>query len=269
MLEKCSLGKTTAYAQHYSPELLFPVPRSLARDKIGFSTAVPFTGVDIWNGTELSWINLKGKPEIALVEFSFPHDSPNIVESKSFKLYLNSLNQTPFASIEEVQKTIKRDLNKVIEGDVTVNLIPYSGQIITLNDFQGVLLDKLDIETSIYSRDDSLLCVDDYPAEETVYSNLLKSNCMATGQPDWGSVLIRYKGPHIRHEALLKYIISFRSHVGFAEHCAEQMFFDLLTRCKPDKLTVYIRYTKRGGLDINPFRSNFEKPYANIRQPRQ
>lgn len=270
MLEESLLGKKTEYLQTYTPSLLYPVPRTLARDKLSLPGALPFKGIDYWNCFEISWLNLKGKPEIALAELHFPFDTPNIVESKSLKLYFNSFNQSKFNSFETVRKTIEKDLNAACQGSIQVNLIqPSFFQLQTLSDFSGILLDNLDVDITEYDVQTKFLKNDVGYAEETLFSHLLKSNCLATGQPDWGSVLVRYKGPRINHEGLLKYIISFRNHSGFAEHCVEQMFCDILNNCKPEGLTVYARYTRRGGLDINPFRSNYEQPMLNARQPRQ
>ena len=271
MLQEAPLGKSTVYKEDYSPELLFPVPRSMARDKIGLrGDQLPFNGVDIWNGFELSWLNLRGKPEVALGEFHFPCTSPNIVESKSFKLYLNSFNQTSFTSMESVRATIEKDLSFATNVPISVFLHPLSSpKISKLGGFSGICLDNLDIDVDTYDVTREFLKAGVLYTDEDLYSNLLKSNCLATGQPDWGSVLIRYSGPKIDHEGLLKYIISYRRHTGFAEYCVEQMFRDILTRCRPKKLSVYARYTKRGGLDINPFRSNFEEVPENTRQVRQ
>lgn len=269
-LNQSPLGQKTHYVDTYSPALLYPIPRKLARDKIRMDLSLPFTGADLWSGFELSWLNPKGKPEVALADFSFPCTSPNVVESKSFKLYLNSFNASSFHSLEEVEKIIKKDLSNAAGSVVEVNLYSLDTlQIRPIEDFSGICLDKLDITTDIYQVDINLLQTSSTYAEESLYSNLLKSNCLATGQPDWGSVFIKYKGPKIDHEGLLRYIISFRKHAGFGEHCVEHIFSDILNQCKPNKLTVYARYTRRGGLDINPFRSNFEQPYPNIRQFRQ
>jgi 7-cyano-7-deazaguanine reductase len=271
MLQEAPLGKNTVYIENYSPNLLFPIPRHQARDKIGIKAdRLPFQGVDIWNGFELSWLNLKGKPEVALGEFYFPCISPNIIESKSFKLYLNSFCQSPFNSMESVRDTLAKDLSLVAEETVQVFLYPLTSQKINkIGIFKGICLDTLDIEVDTYDVNPRFLKTGPTYADEEVYSNLLKSNCPATGQPDWGSVVIRYSGLKIDHSGLLKYVISYRKHTGFAEYCVEQTFHDILTYCLPEKLTVYARYTKRGGLDINPFRSNFEKIPENIRQIRQ
>lgn len=265
------LGKATVYVETYTPDLLFPIPRALARDKIGIELAsLPFEGVDFWNGFELSWLNPKGKPEIALVEFSFNCHAPKIVESKSLKLYLNSFTQSQYESLNAVEKIIEKDLSEATEGAVKVKLIPlHSEKNFKIDKFKGICLDQLDIETDCYQVNAEFLQTTPENIEESLYSDLLKSNCLATGQPDWGSLMIHYRGPKIDREGLLKYIISFRKHSGFAEHCIEQIFCEIQTRCKPTHLTVYARYTKRGGLDINPFRSNFENPPENLRHVRQ
>lgn len=270
MLNHSPLGQATVYIENYSPDLLFPIPRSLARDKIRLPSPLPFSGVDVWNAYEISWLNPKGKPEVALATFLFPCNSPNIVESKSFKLYLNSFNQTVFESIDAVRMTIEKDLKNALQSNMTINLWLASKYPSTpLTDFHGTCLDSLDIEINNYQPQRKYLKTSGEKINESVYSNLLKSNCLATGQPDWGSVLITYSGQKIEHAGLLKYIVSFRNHSGFAEHCVEQMFHDIMVECKPEHLTVYARYTRRGGLDINPFRSNFENGPTNCRQCRQ
>lgn len=264
------LGQSTVYVETYTPELLFPIPRTIARDKIGISGPLPFDGIDIWNGYELSWINSKGKPQIALAEFIFPCSSPSVVESKSFKLYLNSFNQSVFDSLEQVEAVIRDDLSKAAGAPIKVALfLPSSQKKKPLEQFSGFCLDSLDIETDVYQVDKNFLTTENEEVEESLYSDLLKSNCLATGQPDWGSVFVRYKGAKINREGLLKYFISFRRHSGFAEHCAEQIFYDITTQCHPRFLTVYCRYTRRGGLDINPYRSNFENMAPNSRHIRQ
>lgn len=270
MEKESPLGKNTVYIETYSPHLLFPIPRKLARDKISMGTNLPFDGIDIWSGYELSWLNPKGKPEIALAEFRFPCTAPHVVESKSFKLYLNSFNQSHFDSFDQVEKTIQKDLSEAAGAEVSVRLFsPSHLKNTALEDLDGTSIDHIDVETNTYEVTPEFLTTGEEQVEESLYTDLLKSNCLATGQPDWGSILIRYKGRKIDQEGLLKYFISFRRHSGFAEHCVEQIFQDILNHCTPERLTVYGRYTRRGGLDINPFRSNFEKPPGNIRQIRQ
>lgn len=266
MLKQSPLGQATVYVETYSPELLFPISRALARTKINMEE-LPFMGVDIWTGYELSWLNTKGKPEIAMAEFRFPCTSPNVIESKSFKLYLNSFNQSRFDSLEDVKRTMKKDLSEAAGEEISIKLaVPFH---LTTERFEGICLDALDVEIDNYEVNQSYLHTIPVSVEETLFTNLLKSNCLATGQPDWGSLLVRYAGPRIAHEGLLKYFISFRRHAGFAEHCVEQIYSDILKICKPSKLTVYARYTRRGGLDINPFRSNFEQAPVNAREFRQ
>lgn len=275
MVEDSPLGKKTASIETYTPGLLYPVARLLARNKLGIDLKnLPFHGFDLWNGFEFSWLNLKGKPQIALLLFEFPCDSPYIVESKSLKLYLNSFIQSRFDSKEQVEATLRSDIESVIEAKIGLKLLEVSDKKPAIGLIEGKCLDSLDIEVSSYSRDPSLLQVTGEKVKETLYSHLLKSNCMATGQPDWGTLVVNYEGPAIDPSSLLKYIISYRSHVGFAEHCVEQIYVDILEKCKPKKLTVYARYTRRGGLDINPVRSNFEKSSLkredlNIRLVRQ
>ncbi len=270
MPQNSLLGKNATYVDTYAPHLLYPISRRLGRDKIPLQDPVPFQGVDLWNGSELSWLNLKGKPEIALAEFRFPALTPYIVESKSFKLYLNSFCQTPFESLQDVEQRLAHDLSRAVEGNVQVKLVSIRDHSLQKEQsFPGLCLDDLDLDIDCYHPNPSFLSVENIEVEESLYSHLLKSNCLATGQPDWGSILIRYKGNKIDHAGLLKYIISFRNHAGFGEHCVEQMFIDILTQCAPACLTVYGRYTRRGGLDINPFRSNFETCVENWRQPRQ
>jgi 7-cyano-7-deazaguanine reductase len=270
MLKESPLGQSTVYVETYSPDQLYPIPRTLARDKLSFGSDLPFDGIDIWSGYEISWLNLKGKPEIAMANFIFPCTSPNVVESKSFKLYLNSFNQSRFSSYEEVKNIMQQDLSEAAGAQISVDLFPVSQlKALTLEEFNGICLDTLDIETDVYEVNTEFLTTTEETTTEILYTNLLKSNCLATGQPDWGSVYIHYTGSKIDHAGLLKYFISFRRHAGFAEHCVEQIYHDILTLCRPQCLTVYGRYTRRGGLDINPFRSNFEKAPVNIRQFRQ
>ncbi len=260
------LGKTVAPSTHYDPSLLFPIERQRARDEIGVPTPLPFLGVDIWNAYELSWLDLRGKPHIALAQVGVPADSPHLVESKSFKLYLGSFAQTKIASSNELCETIARDLSKLCGASVTVKLtFPYEFAQLQMQELEGVLLDRLELETDVYHPSAALLNADfaAAPIEERLVSNLLKSNCPVTGQPDWGTVQIHYVGPPIEHAGLLRYLISYRLHTGFHEQCVERIFMDILRACQPLKLAVYARYTRRGGLDINPFRANFNVSLPN------
>lgn len=249
------LGKKMTYTSQYQRELLFPIPREVQRAEIGISNQLPFKGFDIWNAYELSWLNEKGKPIVALGEFRFPCESPNLIESKSFKLYLNSFNNTRFASTAAVGAILQCDLSEASGDDVDVDLIMVHDNHSIIPSFSGICLDQQDIECDTYLVDPSFLKTESDVTTETVYSDLLKSNCLVTGQPDWGSVLIDYTGPKINHEGLLQYIVSFRDHHEFHEQCVERIFMDILRECRPEKLTVIARYTRRGGLDINPFRS--------------
>lgn len=269
--DQSPLGKPSAYKTEYDPTLLFPIARQPKRTELGLAEgrALPFFGVDIWNAYELSWLNLKGKPQIALATFIVPADTPNIVESKSFKLYLNSFNQSRIASAEALQQLLHHDLSEATGGTVQVRLVTEAdfGQQ-KMGELDGLLLDRLDIETDTYEPDASLLRAahDESPVEESLVSHLLKSNCLVTGQPDWGSVQVRYVGAPIDQEGLLKYLISFRNHNEFHEQCVERIFTDIQRQCKPVKLAVYARYTRRGGLDINPFRTNFNTPWPDNRR---
>ena len=271
-----SLGQATQYPDQYDPSLLFPIPRAENRAKLGFkdSQALPFVGVDIWNAFELSWLNKKGKPQIALAEFQIPADSPNMIESKSFKLYLNSLNNTHFEDEHQLRELIIKDLSIVAGSKITTRIqatdaVAKKG----MQEMSGVLLDRLDIEVDPnLPADPNLLGINESfgPIEQCLVSHLLKSNCPVTGQPDWASVQIRYQGRPILEEGLLRYLIGFRQLGEFHEHCVETIFTDIKRQCKPEKLSVYARYTRRGGLDINPFRTDYNSPWPdNIRHARQ
>ncbi len=253
------LGRPVAYRDTYAPELLFPIPRQQKRDEIGVrADALPFAGFDIWNAYEVSWLNLRGKPVVALARFIVPADSPCLIESKSLKLYLNSLNQSRYASLDEVRAQIARDLSAANAAAVEVELVSLSvGPARHFGVPQGVLLDELDIDIDTYQPAPDLLACRPGEAEvgETLYSHLLKSNCLVTGQPDWGTVVVRYQGAPIDRAGLLRYIVSFRKHDEFHEQCVERIFSDILRQCQPRQLSVWARYTRRGGLDINPYRA--------------
>ena len=268
-----SLGKQVDYEFEYNPDLLQGVPRSLSRDTLNLAgSGLPFDGIDTWTGYELSWLNLKGKPNVAILECHVPITSKNLIESKSFKLYLNSFNQTKFASAEDVRQVLQADLSACAGEPVEVKLIlPEQFSSLQFQEFNGTLLDSLDVEIDQYSPNTQYLTVmkSEAGVQETLVSHLLKSNCLITSQPDWASIQVRYEGKAIEHEGLLKYLISFRQHNEFHEQCVERIYNDIMQHCQPDKLTVCARYTRRGGLDINPFRSNYEAPYANHRQARQ
>ena len=272
-LKGLTLGQATAYQAEYDASLLQGVPRKLNRDAIELSGELPFHGTDIWTGYELSWLNAKGKPIVAILEVQLDINSVNLIESKSFKLYLNSFNQTKFDSVEAVQETLSRDLSTCAQGELSVKVIePKFFNLERIIDLPGSCIDELDIEVNEYAfNPDHLLDSTDADKNvaETLNSNLLKSNCLITSQPDWGSVMIRYQGPKIDREKLLRYLISFRQHNEFHEQCVERIFVDLKKYCQCTKLTVYARYTRRGGLDINPYRSDFENPPESNRLARQ
>jgi len=277
--EHSPLGKGTAYADQYDPSLLFPIPRAEKRTELGLGASLPFFGADMWTAFELSWLNTRGKPQLALVHFTVPCESTHIVESKSFKLYLNSFNNTRFADAAEVLTRLRADINEAVwrggpvQSGVGVRLIaPELFDREPIYELDGLSLDRLDVECSRYTPAPDLLRIeeDQAPVTEVLTSNLLKSNCLVTGQPDWGSVQIGYTGMPIHQEGLLQYLVSFRNHNEFHEQCVERIFMDIWTRCKPLKLSVYARYTRRGGLDINPFRTSHPQPLpANTRTARQ
>jgi 7-cyano-7-deazaguanine reductase len=277
--EQSNLGKQSHYPKQYDPRVLFPLPRLPKREEIGITTVLPFSGSDIWTAYELSWLNTKGKPVVAIGHFVFDCTSPYLIESKSLKLYLNSFNNSVFEGIEHVLETLKKDLSQVVWSDsnhpqrVGVEIIPaddFLHEIIVQQ--KGIYLDLLDIACDCYQVDATLLrvCDDAKIVTEALTSNLLKSNCLVTGQPDWGSIQICYTGPAIDHESLLRYVVSYRNHNGFHEQCIERIYMDIWSRCQPTKLNVYGRYSRRGGLDINPFRSSHPISLPkNIRDPRQ
>ena len=272
-LKSLKLGQKTEYSSLYDRTLLQPVPRALNRDGLGITQNQPFTiGADIWTAYEISWLNEKGLPQVAIADIYLDYQSQNLIESKSFKLYLNSFNQSKFADFNTVQQTMQRDLSECAQGDVKVRLNPvvvYDSQ--KIDHLQGDCIDEQDIEITSYEFNANWLkdCVSDEIVEEKLVSHLLKSNCLITNQPDWGTLHIHYVGNKIDHEKLLRYVVSFRQHNEFHEQCVERIFCDLMHYAKPEKLTVYARYTRRGGLDINPFRSNFENLPENLRLARQ
>ena len=268
------LGKTSAYRTDYAPELLFPIARQGKRDELGLTGTLPFFGVDIWNAYEISWLNQRGKPQVAIARITVPADSPNIIESKSFKLYLNSFNQTRLDSVVALKTLLQQDLSNGFGATVHISITqPEEFGMVEMGELDGLLLDRLDIEVDHYSPTPDILkaAVDEEPVEEKLISHLLKSNCLVTGQPDWASVQIHYAGPQIDQESLLKYLIGFREHNEFHEQCVERIFTDILRQCQPQQLAVYARYTRRGGLDINPWRSNFSTAHKppNLRGARQ
>jgi 7-cyano-7-deazaguanine reductase len=278
--EQSQLGKSSAYIDQYDPSLLFPLPRAPKREEIGLQgSQMPFFGADLWTAFELSWLNPRGKPQVALAHFTIPCETPNLIESKSFKLYLNSFNNTRLADAAEVQSRLRTDLAEALwrgsdqKGSIGVKIIGldrFDQEMV--QELDGLLLDRLDVECTQYQPAPELLRAnhEEAPVTETLVSHLLKSNCLVTGQPDWGSVQNRNSGAQIDQEGLLQYLVSFRNHNEFHEQCVERIFMDIWTRCRPIKLSVYARYTRRGGLDINPFRTSHPGALpGNVRSARQ
>ena len=269
MTNKSPLGTTTDYPQHYSPEQLFGIARAENRATLGLATAMPFHGVDIWNAWELTWLASNGLPQVACVEVQVPADSPQIVESKSLKLYLGSFTMTEFASEGAVADALRNDIGACVGTDVEIRLVrPDTFSTANIGILAGDCLDDSSVACDTWQVDAGLLRLerrlenkaakqaDDQPiVAETLHSHLLRSLCPVTGQPDCGSVMIEYRGPRIDRDSLLTYIVSYRQHADFHENCVERMFLDILQRCEPTELTVYARYQRRGGIDINPFRS--------------
>lgn len=268
------LGKTSSYASAYDPALLFPMPRGDKRHELGINGTLPFFGMDIWNAYEVSWLNLRGKPQVAIVTLQVPADTPNIIESKSLKLYLNALNQSRLAGPDALLELLRADLSAGFGAPIQIRLSGHDdfGKL-KFGQLDGLLLDRLDIEVDQYEPDPSLLKAPkgEVPVEEKLVSHLLKSNCLVTGQPDWASVQLHYVGAPIDQEGLLRYLIGFRFHNEFHEQCVERIFMDVWRQCQPQKLMVLARYTRRGGIDINPWRSNFSLAQmpANERLARQ
>jgi len=277
--EQSGLGQATTYPDRLDATLLYPIARSLSRAELGLGASLPFMGADLWTAFELSWLNLRGKPQVAIAHLTVPCESTHLIESKSLKLYLGSLANTRFADAAEVKQRLRADLSEAawrggpVQSSVGVRLIGFDQfDREPIHELDGQCLDRLDLECERYTPAPELLrsATDEQPVTEVLTSNLLRSNCPVTGQPDWGSVQISYFGPQIDPAGLLRYIVSFRQHTGFHEQCVERMFVDIWQRCRPHKLSVYARYTRRGGLDINPFRSSCPQALpANTRTARQ
>ena len=277
--EQSELGKSSSYVDQYDAALLFPIARRSKRDEIGLTGTLPFFGADLWTAYELSWLNPRGKPQLALARITVPAESTHIVESKSVKLYLNSFNNSVFADAAAVQTRLREDLSAAVwQGGAVMSsvgvqlVLPQDFDKEPVHELDGLNLDRLDLECAHYQPAPELLTaqLNEAPVTETLTSQLLKSNCLVTGQPDWGSVRISYTGPQIDQAGLLQYIVSFRNHNEFHEQCVERIFMDIWRACKPSKLEVYARYTRRGGVDINPWRTSH--PMAapvNIRTARQ
>jgi 7-cyano-7-deazaguanine reductase len=256
-LADAPLGKKSAYVNIYTADLLFPISRKPKREEIGIiGEKLPFQGYDLWTAYEVSWLNPNGKPLVALAELRVPCESPFLIESKSLKLYFNSFNNSRFESLDQVQSCVQKDLSNATGADVQVKLIRLNDVMLEMGFLEGQCLDDLDVKCTEYLPQKGLLVVTNEVVEETFHTNLLKSNCLVTGQPDWGSVQVTYRGKKILKEGFLKYIVSLRDHNEFHEQCVERIFCDIQSQCAPEKLTVFARYTRRGGLDINPLRTN-------------
>lgn len=251
------LGNNTDYPDKYSPDVLYPIPRWPARSLLDIDKKIQMYGLDHWQAFELSWLNLKGKPQVAIAELFFNSESENIVESKSLKLYLNSFNQEKIESIEKVTELIRTDLSKLSNSEVKVIATPLRRALRqTANTLPGLCIDNIDISVAEIEPNYQLLRIgQELVFDEQVYSDLFKSNCPVTGQPDWASVSIQYTGMEIMPESLLSYLCSYRSHQGYHEECAERIYRDIMMRCQPSELFVGMNYLRRGGIDINVYRS--------------
>ncbi len=267
------LGESVSYPEQYRPEILHPIPRFTGRDILGIGAVLPFDGVDIWNAYELSWLNSRGKPQVACAEFRFPASSSHIVESKSFKLYLNSFNQHRLDNVESLREVLAKDLSAACGASVEVSVYTPAGwgEDLPLQSLSGVCLDRLDIDVDCYSPNAGLLALAGGSGQQRYFSDLLRSRCPVTAQPDWASVAIELNGPLLDEEGLLRYLIAFRQKNDFHEQCVEQIFCDIINLAGDCELTVYARYLRRGGLDINPWRSNCRPSLQaeNLRLPRQ
>ncbi|MEX2494721.1 MAG: NADPH-dependent 7-cyano-7-deazaguanine reductase QueF [Woeseia sp.] len=265
------LGRKSVYPGRYAPELLYPVSREENRRTLGIEKALPFAGEDIWNAFEMTWLDRGGKPRVAMATLRVPADSATMIESKSLKLYLNSLAMQRFDSEEDVARLLVKDLSEVTRCSVAATLTsPAVAAATGIGVLPGECIDQLDVHCDTWQVDPGLLhCAGQEDVEEQLHSHLMRSNCPVTGQPDFGSVLIHYRGPQIDRAALLRYLVSYRNHCDFHESCVERIFVDLKERCSPPQLTVYARFNRRGGIDINPFRSDFQAAADNIRLWRQ
>jgi len=256
-LRDAPLGQPSGHPDQYAPALLFAVPRAPQRAALGIGGRLPFTGVDAWTGYELSWLDARGKPNVALATIDVPVESPSLIESKSMKLYLGSFAQTRFAGITEVAGAIEQDLSRVTGARVGIALRgPAAFDSQTIRELTGDSLDDLPVDCTAYDVDTGLLAAGGDVVTQTLTSRLFRSVCPVTAQPDIASVQITYRGPAIDRERLLRYLVSYRCHAGFHEHCVERIFVDIAARCRCERLTVLARFTRRGGLDINPFRTN-------------
>jgi 7-cyano-7-deazaguanine reductase len=268
------LGKATDYPDRYDASLLFAVSRAPQRAALGIEGKLPFSGCDVWNAYEITWLDLQGRPRLAIGEFRVRAESPAMVESKSLKLYLGSFAQEPLASATALGERIATDLSRVCGDEVAVALTPSANFEATLSSrvasTRTESIDETDVTIEASHPDPALLAHAEAPIDESLGSSLFRSTCPVTGQPDYADVFLRYRGPRIDRAGLLRYLVSFRRHAAFHEACVERIFVDIANRCRPERLSVYARFMRRGGIDINPFRSNFElAPPDNVRTLRQ
>ena len=270
-VEMSQLGKTSLYETEYKPSILFPIPRKEKQEELGLDPDnLPYVGCDVWYAYEISWLNARGKPLAMVARFELPCDSPCLIESKSFKLYLNSFNQSRFDSVAAARETMIKDLSAAAGAPVKVELMTVAEmEAFGFSKAPGQCVDELDIAIDTYMYQADFLRKGEGHVEEAIHSNLLKSNCPVTGQPDWGTIVVEYKGEAIDHESFLRYICSFREHQEFHEQCAERVFTDIQQRFRMEELTVYAQYVRRGGLDINPWRSTHRKETNRLRLVRQ
>ena len=270
-LRDAPLGHPTGHPDHYAPALLFAVPRAPQRAALGVGARLPFTGVDLWTAYELTWLDAKGKPDVALATLEVPIDSPSLIESKSMKLYLGSFAQTRYAGMTDVAAAIERDLSRAAGAQVGVALRgPSAFGVQSIRELAGESLDNLPIACDRYDVAPDFLGTRGDVVAETLTTRLFRSVCPVTAQPDIASVQLAYRGPRIEREGLLRYLVSYRCHAGFHEHCVERIFIDVASRCRCEQLTVLARFTRRGGLDINPFRTNAGAASPdNVRTARQ
>lgn len=271
ILDHGPLGQKSEYPEHYDPSVLHPITRELGRREIGLQADWPYRGEDVWNAYEVSWLLPSGKPEVAMLELRVPALSRHIVESKSLKLYLGSFNQSVFADRADVEARIAADVGAVVGATVQARLLNLNASVLDqVAALPGICIDDEDVTATRFTVDPGLLRIgSDTVVDEELYSHLLRSCCPVTGQPDWASVWIRYRGPQLDRAALLQYLISFRNNQEFHEQCVERIFLDLQRLLKPQQLTVYARYTRRGGIDINPWRSTESGEAPNWRLVRQ
>lgn len=249
------LGKASPFPARYDPSLLYALPRSIARKDIGIGGRLPFAGLDLWTCYELTWENSAAVPQVAVCRLKIPCDSPNLIESKSLKLYLNSLSAAKYSEPSELGCTIKEDLQRILHAEIEIEiLLTEKWSSLQIQEASGILLDKLTPRKISKSRDAKLLKTEDETAQESLYSNLFRTFCPVTGQPDWGSVMITYSGRKLEPLGLFEYLLSLRQHQGFHEECAELIFVDLMEICRPEKLQVQLNFTRRGGIEINPLR---------------